>query len=87
MQLHCTHPGVIVPGMAPGWFIVDQPDARFHAEGRRLVGPFYKARVFDTQTSEYLVLFRGGAPLLGRSSVRRAVKYGIERCHRAAEGR
>jgi len=70
--------------MPPGWFVVDQPDTRFRGEGRRLLGPFYKARVFDSQTNEYLILFRGGAPLLGRSSVRRAVKYGIERCYREA---
>jgi hypothetical protein len=64
--------------MATSWFPVDQPDTRFRAEGRRMFGPFYRARVLDTATGEYLPLFRGGAPLTGRSSVRRAVTYGIE---------
>lgn len=68
--------------MATDWFPVDQPDGRFRGEGRRMFGPFYRARVLDTATDEYVPLFRGGVLLTGRSSVRRAVTYGIERYRR-----
>ena len=71
--------------MAQEWFVVDQPNARFAAQARRLFGPFYRVRVLDTATGEYVRLANHNAPrrrvsaiLTGRSSVRRAVKYGIE---------
>jgi hypothetical protein len=71
--------------MAQEWFAVDQPNARFAAQARRLFGPFYRARVLDTATGEYVPLANFRAPrrsvsvvLTGRSSVQRAVKYGIE---------
>ena len=71
--------------MAQEWFVVDQPNSRFKAEARRLFGPFYRARVLDTATGEYVGLANFNAPrrsvsavLTGRSSVRRAVRYGIE---------
>ena len=41
------------------WFLVEQPDPRFRGEGKRLLGPFYQARVLDTQTGDYLPLARG----------------------------
>ena len=64
------------------WFLVEQPDPPFKSEGERLLGPFYQARVLDTQTSDYLPLARGAMLLTGRSSVRRAVKYRIDRYKR-----
>lgn len=60
------------------WFPVSQPNARYQAEGRRLIWPFYAARVLDTWTGRYIPL-ASSAPLTGFSSVRRAIKYGIER--------
>lgn len=67
--------------MAAEWFPVDHPDPRFRGEGQHLFGPFYRARVLDTKTGKYLPLSSGrsGGVLTGRSSVRRAVKYGIDR--------
>ena len=71
--------------MSQEWFAVDQPNSRFSAEACRLFGPFYRARVLDTETGEFVPLANFKAPrravsgvLTGRSSVRRAVKYGIE---------
>ena len=71
--------------MAQEWFVVDQPNRRFAAEARRVFGPFYRARVLDTATGAYVLLANFRAPrrsvsgvLTGLSSVRRAVKYGIE---------
>lgn len=66
--------------MANLWFPVDQPDPRFRAEGRRILGPFYEVRVWDAAAGRYVPLH--GALLTGLSSVHRAVKYGIERYHR-----
>jgi hypothetical protein len=68
--------------VAEEWFVVDQPDPRFRGEGLHLFGPFYRARVLDTTTGQSLPLAKGGALLFGRSSVRRAVKYGIQRHQR-----
>lgn len=64
--------------MSGEWYSVEQPDARFKAEGKHLFGPFYRARVLDSQTGEYLPLARGAMLLAGRASLRRAVKYGID---------
>ncbi len=72
--------------MAQEWFVVDQPNRRFAAQAQRLFGPFYRTRVFDTATGEYVLLTNGykarrrsvSGVLTGRSSVQRAVKYGIE---------
>ena len=63
-------------GMAPG----AAPDGdRFRVEARHYVGPFYGVRVFDTATGRMIPLARGGVFLIGRGSVNRAVKYGIQR--------
>lgn len=71
--------------MAQEWFAVDQPDSRFAAEAVHLWGPFYRARVRGTATGECISLatYRGArgrasGVLTGRSSVDRAVKYGIQ---------
>ena len=56
---------------------VDQ--SRFRIEVQHLLGPFYGVRVFDTAAGRRVSLARGGRPLLGQGSVRRAVKYGVER--------
>ena len=53
-------------------------EQRFHVEERKLFGPFYRVRVIDTVAGRQVPLARGGDLLLGHSSVRRAVKYGIE---------
>lgn len=52
---------------------------RFHVERRHLFGPFYSVTVMDTLEGRQVPLWRGGSFLTGKSSVRRAVKYGIER--------
>lgn len=52
---------------------------RFRVEERRLFGPFYSVRVFDTIAGRRVPLARGGVLLLGHASVQRAVKYGIAR--------
>jgi DNA-binding response OmpR family regulator len=72
------------PGEAafPG---VDQ--SRFRIEVQALIGPFYGVRVLDTTTGRRVPLARGGRMLLGRSSVRRAVRYGVERYLRSHPGR
>lgn len=64
--------------MSDDWFPVGQIDPRFKAEGRHMFGPFYRARVLDTTTGQYLQGRVGAALLTGRSSVQRAVKYGID---------
>lgn len=70
--------------MGQEWFVVDQPNSRFAAQARHVFGPFYRARVRDTATGGYIGLanFRNrrstSGILTGRSSVQRAVKYGIE---------
>jgi hypothetical protein len=71
------------PGEAafPG---VDQ--SRFRIEVQALIGPFYGVRVLDTTTGRRVPLARGGRMLLGRSSVRRAVRYGVERYLRSHPG-
>lgn len=60
-------------------------EQRFRVEERRLFGPFYHVRVFDTLGGRQVPLFRGGRLLLGHSSVQRAVTYGIERYLRDEE--
>jgi hypothetical protein len=52
---------------------------RFRVEQRRLFGPFYSVKVIDMIEDRPVPLWRGGSFLAGKSSVRRAVKYGIER--------
>ena len=71
--------------MARDWVPVDQPNTRFAAQAQRLLGPFYRARVLDTATGDYVLLAHGKAPrrsvsgvLTGWSSVQRAVRFGIE---------
>ena len=66
-------------------FAVDQPDSRFEAQARHVFGPFYRARVLETATGDCIGLAnykgrrRGMSGILtGRSSVQRAVKYGIQ---------
>jgi hypothetical protein len=82
-QLH--HAGLMFPvarsdavSVSDRWFPVEQPDSRFTAEGRHVLGPFYRARVLDTVTGQYLHGRVDTALLTGRSSVRRAVRYGID---------
>ena len=67
--------------MPAEWSVVEQPNPRFRAEGQRLWGPFYRLRILDTATGTYLPLAssRSGGVLTGRSSVSRAVKFGIQR--------
>ena len=60
--------------------------SRFRIEEQRLFGPFYRVRVYDQAAGRRVPLFRGGGMLLGRSSVRRAVKYGVERYLRSHPG-
>ncbi len=71
--------------MGQEWFAVDQPNSRFAAQAQHVFGPFYRARVLDTATGNYIGLANYKAPrrsisgiLTGRSSVQRAVKYGIQ---------
>ncbi len=52
-------------------------EQRFHVEERKLFDPFYRVRVIDTVAGRRVDLGRGGGLLLGHSSVRRVVKYGI----------
>ncbi len=59
-------------GIAPG-------DDRFRVEEQRYFGPFYGVGVFDRVTGRQIPLARGGVLLIGRGSVNRAVKYGIQR--------
>jgi hypothetical protein len=54
-------------------------DDRFRVEERRYFGPFYGVRVFDRVTGRQIPLAKGGVLLIGRGSVKRAVKYGIQR--------
>lgn len=51
---------------------------RFRVEERHYFGPFYAVRVYDTARGRRVRL-KNGVLLVGKSSVRRAVRYGIER--------
>ena len=71
--------------MGQEWFAIDQPNSRFAAQTKHVFGPFYRARVLDTATGNYIGLANDKAPrrsisgiLTGCSSVQRAVKYGIQ---------
>jgi hypothetical protein len=71
--------------MGRHWLAVDQPNSRFTAQARHLFGPFYRARVLDAATGEYITFpigrgrrGRTSAILTGRSSVQRSIKYGIQ---------
>lgn len=64
--------------MANDWFPVETGDSRFRGEGSNIFRPFYRARVLDTRSGNYIPLFRGGSFFTGKSSVRRAVKYSID---------
>lgn len=67
--------------MPAEWFVVEQPNPCFRAQGQRLWGPFYRVRILDSATGTYLPLgsSRSGGVLTGRSSVSRAVRFGIQR--------
>ena len=67
--------------VTPPWFVVEQPDPRFSARARRLIGPWYAIEVLDSTNGNVLPL-AASAPLTGRGSVERAVKYGIRRFYR-----
>ena len=67
------------------WFAIDQPNSRFAAQTQHVFSPFYRARVLDTATGNYIGLANYKAPrrsmsgiLTGCSSVQRTVKYGIQ---------
>jgi hypothetical protein len=85
--LRPAHGGNLSSGSSMGrhWLAVDQPNSRFTAQARHLFGPFYRARVLDTATGEYITFpigrgrrGRTSAILTGRSSVQRSIKYGIQ---------
>ena len=60
------------------WELVDQPDLRFRAETKKVLGPFYALRIVDLSTGDLVPESWSGA-LAGRGSVRRAAKQGIRR--------
>lgn len=63
--------------MTPQDYDVD-PD-RFRVSEQRLFGPFYRVDVYDTVEQREVPLARRGSMLLGRGSVRRAVRFGVKR--------
>lgn len=67
-----------VPGK-PRCFIVEQPDPHFEAKAQRLFGLWYSLEIINTLNGEPINRAAASIPLTGRSSVNRAVKYGILR--------
>jgi hypothetical protein len=63
----------------PRSYIVQQPDPRFEAQARRLFGPLYLLQIVDKTTGKEIPRAARSVPLSGRSSVNRAVKFGILR--------